>query len=46
MRSDFVLFVCFKAMKATGANATVIYVPAPFAAAAISEAIDARVSGA
>lgn len=33
-----------EAMKATGANASVIYVPAPFAAAAITEAIDARVS--
>ena len=30
-----------KLLKATGANASVIYVPAPFAADAILEAVDA-----
>lgn len=33
-----------QAKAATGADASVIYVPAPFAADAISEAIDAEIS--
>lgn len=36
-------FFSFQAKESTGADATVIYVPPPFAAAAIIEAIDAEV---
>lgn len=36
-------FFAFQAKESTGADATVIYVPPPFAAAAIIEAIDAEV---
>lgn len=36
-------FFVFQARESTGADATVIYVPPPFAAAAIIEAIDAEV---
>lgn len=36
-------FSSIQAKKSTGADATVIYVPPPFAAAAIIEAIDAEV---
>lgn len=48
----FTIFIClffylpffsFQAKESTGADATVIYVPPPFAAAAIIEAIDAEV---
>ena len=37
------LFILFQAKDATGADATVVYVPPPFAAAAILEAIDAEI---
>ena len=38
------LFVCLcQAKDATGADASVVYVPAPFAADAILEAIDAEI---
>ncbi len=36
--------MCLQAKEATGADATVIYVPAPFAGEAIMEAIDAEIS--
>ena len=37
------LLIFFKAKEATGANASVIYVPAPFAAAAILEALESEI---
>lgn len=41
--SNIYHFSLFQAKESTGADATVIYVPPPFAAAAIIEAIDAEV---